>query len=162
MKKRPARGTWVIIFSLIVAVICTIIPLPDWAAWFRPLWVLMVLSYWALALDSRIGIGIAWLMGILLDILQSTVFGEHSLVLCLCIFVIIWLKRKLRMLPLWQQALFMVILAFLYQVIIYSLQAIMGQAIQSFLFWLSIVSTGIFWPWLFILLRDCRRRFKVS
>jgi rod shape-determining protein MreD len=162
MKKIITHGTWVIVLSIIIAVVFTIIPLPTWATWLRPLWLLMVLSYWALALENRIGMGVIWLLGILLDILQSTIFGEHSLVLCCCVFIIIKLKRKIRMSPLWQQACFISLLALFYQLIIVIVQSITGKPVSSLLFWLSIFTTGLFWPWVFVLLRDCRRRFRVS
>ncbi len=160
--KKSSRGNWVIVLSLLLAVFLTILPLPTWATWSRPLWVLMVLCYWVLALDEKISVGIAWLIGILLDILGGTVFGEHALVMCLSIFILLKIKKQVRMFPLWQQAVVILLLSALYQGIIYLIQGILGNPPATILYWISIVTTAIFWPWVFIILRDTRLRFKVT
>ena len=46
-----------------------------------------------MALEDSVSVGIAWLIGILLDVLGGTVFGEHALVMCLCVFIFIKLKK---------------------------------------------------------------------
>ena len=156
------HGGWIILLSLLFAILLTILPLPHWANWGKPLWVLMVLCYWAMALEDQVSIGTAWLMGILLDVLEGTVFGEHALVMCLCIFVLIKLKKQLRLFPLWQQAAFMLLLSALYQAVIYLIQGMLGNAPATLFYWLPLLTTAIFWPWVFIMLRDSRRRFRVK
>lgn len=157
-----SRGTWVIVVSLFIAVVLTILPLPDWAAWARPLWVLMVLIYWVLALDSRVGVGVAWLMGILLDILGGTLFGEHALAMVVVIYIVAKLQRQIRIAPLMQQALLIFILSTIYLSIIYLCLGLTNRLPSSFLYWLPVFITALLWPWLFIILRDCRRRFTVT
>lgn len=156
------QGTWIIAVSLLVAVILTILPIPDWAAWGRPLWVLMVLMYWVLALDNRVGVGTAWYMGILLDILGGTLLGEHALAMAIVIYIVAKLQRQIRVAPLMQQALIMFILSVLYLGLIYLSLALTHRAPQSILYWLPIFMTSLFWPWVFVILRDLRRRFKVT
>jgi len=160
--KKTNRGTWVVIVSLLFAVLLTILPLPSWAGWARPLWVLMVLCYWAMALDDSVSVGIAWLLGILLDVFGGTVFGEHALVMCLCIFIVIKLKKQIRLFPLWQQSVLMLLLSVLYLGIIYLIQGMLGSAPQTIFYWLPLLTTAIFWPWIFVILRDSRRRFRVK
>jgi rod shape-determining protein MreD len=160
--RKNTLGTIVITITLLIAIILTIMPLPIWATWARPLWVLMVLSYWALALEDRVGIGIAWLVGILLDILNGTLFAEHALVMTLAIYVVLKFKHQIRMFPVWQQAVVMCLLSFMYQGVIYIIQGMIGHSPDTVFYWLPLLTTLIFWPWVFILLRDCRRRFKVS
>jgi rod shape-determining protein MreD len=157
-----SQGTWVIVASLFIAVVLTILPLPDWAAWARPLWVLMVLIYWVLALDYRVGVGVAWLMGILLDILGGTLFGEHALAMTIVIYIVTKLQRQIRIAPLMQQALIVFILSAIYLGIMYVCLGLTNRLPSNFLYWLPIFITVLFWPWLFIILRDCRRRFKVT
>lgn len=156
------RSNLVIFLSILAAIVLVILPLPSWVAWFRPHWLLLVVAYWALALEDKISVGIAWLLGILLDILQGTLFAEHALAMCCIIFIVIKLRRKLRLFPMWQQCLIMGILVLLYQSIILTIQMIIDQPINSVLYWMSVITSAIIWPWVFILLRDFRRRFKVT
>lgn len=155
-------GKWFVALSLLVALFLTIIPLPSWAIWFRPLWVLMVLIYWALALEDKVSVGIAWLMGILVDTLQGTIFAEHALVMCCCIFIVIKLRRKLRLFPVWQQASVVLMISFFYQLLIYIIQAMIGQPIKTIWFWLPVLTSSLLWPWVFILMRDFRRHFRIT
>ena len=73
------NGTWVIVASLIVAFMLTAMPLPSWAVSWRPAWVAMVLIYWCMALPQRMGIGISWVLGLLLDVQQGTILGQHAI-----------------------------------------------------------------------------------
>jgi len=50
------------ILALFVAFMLTIMPLPEGAREFRPDWVTLVLIYWAMALPSRTGVTVAWLV----------------------------------------------------------------------------------------------------
>jgi rod shape-determining protein MreD len=54
------------------------------------------------------------------------------------------------------------VLSFLYLLMIYLFQGMTEHVPASILFWLPVITTGLFWPWVFILLRDCRRRFNVK
>ncbi|MSP53022.1 MAG: rod shape-determining protein MreD [Gammaproteobacteria bacterium] len=157
-----SRGTWVIIVSLFIAVVLTILPLPNWAVWARPLWVLIILIYWVLALDCRVGVGVAWVMGILLDILGGTLLGEHALAMAIVIYIVAKLQRQIRIAPLMQQTLLIFILSAIYLGIIYVCLGLTNRLPSSLLYWLPVFITALLWPWLFILLRDCRRRFKVT
>lgn len=156
------RRKIVISVSFILALLLTIIPLPDWANWFRPLWVLMVLSYWALALELYEGLGFAFFAGILLDVLGGTLFGEHAVAMVICIYIVMRLKRQLLMYSLEQHALFMLFLTFVYQGVIFLIEGFAEHTPQTFFFLAPLITTPLFWPWIFILLRDCRRRFKVT
>src|SRR5690606_27167374 len=82
MKPEHNAG-WAIILSFAVAFMLTAVPLPEWAASWRPAWVAMVLIYWCMALPERVGIGAAWCLGLLLDVQQGTLLGQHALGLAL-------------------------------------------------------------------------------
>jgi rod shape-determining protein MreD len=161
MNRRQQYSNWIITLTIIAALLLTILPLPTWAGWLRPLWLLMVLCYWAMALEDRASVGLAWLLGIVLDLLQGTLFAEHALAMCCCIYIITKLRRKIRLFSFWQQAITIGLVSTFYQVVIYYIQKVIGQPPQTMLFWLPIITTAGLWPWLFVLLRDTRRRFKV-
>ena len=156
------RGTWVIVLSILVALLLTILPLPIWARWLRPLWLLLVVSYWAIALEDKVSVGIAFVVGISLDILGGSLFGEHALLMVFCVFVMIKLRRQIRFFPIWQQSIILFILALFYQLGIFIIQSLVHEQPSSLLFWLPSITTAILWPWIFILLRDVRRRFNVQ
>jgi rod shape-determining protein MreD len=162
MNRINRRGTWVIVLSILVALLLTILPLPMWARWLRPLWSLLVVSYWAIALEDKVSVGIAFVVGVLLDILGGSLFGEHALLMVLCVFVMIKLRRQIRFFPMWQQSVLIFILALFYQLGVFIIQSLVQEQPSSLLFWLPSITTAILWPWIFIILRDVRRRFNVQ
>ena len=77
----------VIVSSLIIALVLQIVPLPIQVDLYRPDWVLVVLSYWCMALPHRVNVGIAFVTGIAVDILVGTTLGIHSLGLSICVYI---------------------------------------------------------------------------
>ncbi|HUM92196.1 MAG TPA: rod shape-determining protein MreD, partial [Candidatus Competibacter sp.] len=68
-------GRWIIVLSFLIAFLLGGVPLPDSLERFRPDWVAMVLIYWNMALPHRVGIGIGWLVGLLMDVGRGGLLG---------------------------------------------------------------------------------------
>ena len=155
--------SWIaIVLSILIALILALLPMPDWTIWLRPAWVLMVLIYWVINVPYRVGIGAAWAMGLLLDLLTGTLLGEHALAFTIVAYFVIRIHMRLRMYHILQQGLSILFFVFLYQFILYCVQGFIGELPRSHLYWLSSVTSMLLWPWLSILLRDYRRWFKVA
>jgi rod shape-determining protein MreD len=156
------RGGWVIFASFIVAFILTIFPLPDWLEPLRPEWVALVLIYWCMALPQRIGVGIGWTVGILLDVLRAGLLGQNALSLCIVAYVTIKMYQRIRIFPLWQQALSILVLITLHQMLLLWVKGISGQTSSTWSYWLPSISSMVIWPLIYIVLRNVRRRFRVT
>jgi rod shape-determining protein MreD len=89
MNSPSHQGGWLIVLTVVLALVLTIVPLPGGLAAFRPEWIGLVLIYWSLALPARVGLGVAWLTGIVQDVLQATLLGAHALSLTLAVFIIL-------------------------------------------------------------------------
>jgi rod shape-determining protein MreD len=156
------RGGWVIALTFIVAMMLTMVPLPDWAEYLRPEWVTMVLIYWCMALPERVGVGIGWSAGLLLDVIHGAVLGQYALALALIAYFTLNLHQRLRIYPLAQQALVVLLLLLLQQLLVIWLKGFLGQSPQSLSYWLPSFTSMVLWPWMFLILRDIRRNFRVS
>src|SRR3990167_3131724 len=139
-----------IFLSICIALILTLLPMPDWTTWLRPAWVLMVLIYWAMMMPYRVGVGTAWTVGIFMDLLNGTLLGEHALALTIIIYFVARIAIRLRMYPLLQQGGSILGFVWLYQFILYCIQGFIGELPNSPLYWLSAVSSMLLWPWLFV------------
>lgn len=162
MKRIHQHGGWVIGLTFIAAMMLTMIPLPDWAEFLRPEWVTMVLIYWCMALPERVGVGIGWLAGLLLDVIHGAVLGQYALALTLIAYLTHTLHQRLRIYPLWQQALVVLMLLLLQQLLVIWIKGFLGQSPNSLLYWLPSFTSMLLWPWMFLILRDIRRNFRVS
>lgn len=162
MSGEGRQGGATIVITFIIALILTAMPLPEWARAFRPEWVALVLIYWCLALPTRVNVGLGWFMGLMVDVLHGTLLGQHALSLTVVAFVAVKLHRQIRVYPLWQQALSIFTLVALNQLLVVWVKGIIGQPPQNWLYWAPSVTSALLWPWMFIILRDIRRKFRVS
>ncbi len=155
------QGGWAIAASLFLALLLAAAPMPDWAGNWRPEWVAMVLIYWCMAMPSRVGIWTGWMLGLVLDVLQGGLLGQHSIGLALVAFITLSLHQRLRVSPLLQQALAVALMLVLYRLLWLWIGVVTGQQAAQVMVWLPALSSMLLWPWLFILLRDLRRRASV-
>ncbi len=156
------RGTGVIVATFCVALLLTILPLPEWARPFRPQWVTLALIYWCLALPHRVGVGSGFVLGILLDVLASTLLGQHALGLSVVAFITVQLYARIRVFPLWQQALAVLLLLATEHLLEFWAMGASGQTTPGLLYWMAPLVGALLWPWVFITLRNIRRNFRIA
>ena len=162
MADNKKQGGKIIFLTFLFALLLTVVPLPEWARAFRPEFVALVVIYWCLALPSRVNIGVAWIAGLFVDVLTGTLLGQHALALAIVAFVTAKLHKQIRVYPLWQQALTVCTLVALGQLLIVWIKGITGESPQSWTYWAPSVTSALIWPWVFMSLRNIRRKFRVS
>lgn len=153
---------FVILTTLLIALILALLPMPDWTMWLRPAWVLIVLIYWAITAPDRVNVGVAWMTGLVVDVLNGSLLGEHALAFTIVIYFVSRIYIRIRMFPMMQQGLSIFIFVLLYQFVLYCIQGFIGELPRSHLYWLSSLTSMLLWPWLFVLMRDCRRWLRVA
>ena len=129
---------------------------------FRPDWVLLVLSYWTLALPNRVNVGIGFIVGLVMDVLLGTSLGIHSFAICICLFVLAANYQRLRNYSVWQQSMVIGILAALYHLVVFWIQHLLTDIFFLFNYLWPVLTSMLIWPWLFLLLRKVRRQLRLS
>ena len=162
MSETTHRGGWVIIMTILLSLDLAIMPLPEVISQWRPEWTALVLIYWALALPDRVGVGIAWCVGILQDVLQVTVLGAHGLAFALIVYLTVQLYQRLRLVPIWQQMITVFILLLINRMLLLWIRGVMGDGDVGWQFWAPAVTSTLIWPLVFLTLRAVRRRFRVQ
>ncbi len=156
------RSRLIIVASFGVALILAISPGPDWAEQFRPDWVGLVLIYWCMAVPQRVGVGTGWLAGLILDVLNGALLGQYALAKSVIAFLTVRFHLQLRMFPRWQQAASVLLLIAINYLLVLWARALAGEAPASWSYWTPSIVSMLIWPWLFVILRDVRRRWNVS
>lgn len=144
--KRMPYG--LMLLSLFVALLLTALPMPTWSVWFRPDWVVLVVLYWILAFPDNVNVGIAWIMGLLLDALSGSLLGEHALALTVIAFIMVRWQRQIKAFPVWQSAFIIGILIAIYKLVIWVIQGVIGQAPVSIDYLFSVITSLLLWPWI--------------
>lgn len=160
MMVTPWRTFWIISGTLVLALLLTLFPLPNWAEVLRPSWVELVLIYWAMTLPASVGLIAGFLFGLIVDIALGSLLGQHALGLSLVSYIVLKNHQKLRLYPLIQQGVIIMFILMIEQLLYLWIYGISNQAPHNtFLHFIPAITSMIVWPWLFILMRDVRRRF---
>ncbi len=157
-----ANAFWIVLLSFAIAFLLAIVPFPEWAMNYRPQWVVMVLIYWAMALPYRVGIGFAWVTGVMVDILEGSMLGLNALALTVLVYITLNLHQRLRMFSAVQQSLLVLALTGLHMLMVHWMKIATNQTVSSNLFFLlGALSSAFLWPWVFVFLRQLRVGFGV-
>ena len=157
----PPLRILVIYLSLLVALVLMILPLPDWAQIYRPNWMALVMIYWSMALPKRVGLWFAFFSGIILDTSLGTLLGQHTLALVVIVSLNLNFYQRIRVLALAQQAIYVFVLLLVNQVIVAWVEGILGRATPLLAFFSGPFIGMLIWPWVFVVLRDIRRKALV-
>jgi rod shape-determining protein MreD len=151
----------VVLGSLVAAMILRILPLPH--EWFlhSPDWILLTLIYWILALPDRVGVGTAWLAGLFADTLTGRMLGQHAVAYSVVAYLILRNYRRLRLYPLPQQSLWVLVFLLTSQLLILWTQNIKNSNALAWTYWLPSLGGAAVWPVILVVLRRVRRRYKI-
>ena len=147
-----------VLLSLAVALVLQLIHLPYPLAVVRPMFVPLVLVYWAMVVPQPTGLLTAWITGLLLDVLLGSVLGQHALGLTVMVFATLQVRGILSLYPIWQEALALGAVWLLYALIMFWVDGATGHRADPWLLWVPVLTTVPFWPLAFALLTALNRR----
>ena len=139
-----------------------ILPLPQ--EWFilNPDWIALFLIYWTMALPERVGVTTAWFTGLFADALTGRMLGQHAVAYSVVAYLSLRWYRRLRLYPLPQQCLWVLMFLLVSQVLIYWTQHIKNADTLTLAYWLPPLAGAVVWPLVRIVLRRVRRYYKIA
>lgn len=144
--------------SLLLALLLQLVVLPDPFGAARPLWLPLVIAYWAL-IEPRVPILLAsFIGGLISDVLFSSVLGQHALGLVLLAYIVSRMRPIFILFPLWQATLALAPAWLLYTYLMFWIDASTHHQADLWLRWLPVISTTLFWPLVFVLMELVRTR----
>lgn len=162
MSLAPRHGGAVIVFTFAAALFLSIIPLPESIRAYRPDWVGLVLIYWCLALPERVGVGYGFVAGLMMDVASGALLGQHALGLTMVAYLTLKLHQRIRVYPLWQQSLTILLLLALHQLLSMWIRGITGRPPHDWTYWVPSFLGMLLWPPVYHFLRGLRRQFSVT
>ena len=145
-----------IALSLFVALLLNWLPWRGvWLA-LRPDFVALVLLYWCTHKPFRVGIVVAWMLGILADVADASLFGQHALAYSVMAFGGILLHRRMQMFDLRQQTL-QVFPVLLLAYVVYAAVHWQLHGYVAWTYFLGSISSALLWLPLTVLLQALRR-----
>jgi rod shape-determining protein MreD len=153
-----ARRNWFASISSLVATLAlAAVPLPNVVAPARPDWVAVVLLYWSLMAPRHFSLLTAFWMGIALDTLTGALLGQNALALLVIVYLAEKFHLRLRVFPLSQLAITVLLLLGLYEFILFWIDGVAGRTVPLVERWLPPLTGTLAWIALYMLF-DRRER----
>ena len=152
---------WLVISSVVLAVLLSVMPLPsEWRVW-RPEFVALIVVYWAIYSPQYFGVFMGWLCGIFYDIVQLSPIGYNALGLLIVAYLSHLSYRRIRSYALWQQALWVFVFVGIYQLFCNWLSGLMSRSVESPAFIVTAMLTAFFWPLVVVIIRSIKIRYRI-
>lgn len=151
---------WLVYGSFFIGILFAILPLPEAVHAARPYLLGMFVAYWLMESPLRVGLGTAFIVGLVADLASASLLGEQALRLVMMAFLVQRFRARLRFFPLWQQAGAIGLLLLNDRVVLSAIHFIIGAPQQPLLAWIGPVLAMFLWPWLFVLLDMARLRAR--
>jgi len=154
----PRSPFLAIIWSLLAALLMSILPLPDALQAWRPEWVMLVLIFWVMHAPSWVGLWFAFVMGLLLDVFLAGPLGLHSLALVLVIFVTRMTQRWSGIFSVRQTTALVFLLILFERLVMYFVLAMRNEAPADLSYFWPAVASALIWPTVLLSLRRWTQR----
>jgi rod shape-determining protein MreD len=145
------------LFSTLIALVLTVLPLPAYGDLVRPSFLVLTVLYWAIAAPRAGGVGLGWFSGLLLDVFQGPVLGQHALALSVVSYITGREHQKIRSKPLFQQSLLIFVALAFYEGVVFAIDGWTGHPLTSPLRWIHCATGALIWAPAATLLAQGRR-----
>lgn len=152
------RKPWIFPLSILVAVMLSVMPVPPELQPFRPAWLALVLAYWIIETPDKVSMPLAFILGLVEDLVVGSMMGEHALRLVVVTFLLMRFRARIRFFPLSQQALVIVAVLFNDKIISAVLHAFWRETAGVWQSWLTPLIGFVLWPLIFMALDSLRLR----
>ena len=149
-----------VIVLIVVSLMLAIAPMPDWASPFRPDWVALTLIYWTMMLPRTYSVGTAWIVGIVMDVAQGTLLGQHAVALCFVVYVTVKFHLQFRVFPASQMSATVFALLAFYQFILFWINGVAGVTTDAITYWGPVITGTLIWPLLTLFFGGVRYRAR--
>lgn len=163
VQRRQNGGSWVIILlSFIIALMVAILPLPESIALYKPDLVALVLVYWCVLAPKKVGVGLGWVAGLIVDVMQFGLLGQNALSKTVLAFLVIRFGERIRYFSLLQQSIVVFVLLSIDTAILVLIRNVVSGTKLEIWAWMPTVTSMVLWPIIFVFLRRTRRLSRLS
>jgi rod shape-determining protein MreD len=152
----PAKP-WFVLFTLVCGLVANTLPLSGVAVLLKPDFLALMLLYWCIQEPRLIGVGIAWCVGLLMDVTDATVFGQHALAYAVLAYAAEYFRRRVLRFPLWQQAAQVAVLLLACSALVLVIRVVGGAPTPGWTYTVGPLVGALLWPLMTVLLQGPQR-----
>jgi rod shape-determining protein MreD len=143
---------WFVLLTLLLGLILNIVPASGLAQTLKPDFLALVLLYWCIREPRMISVGIAWCLGLVMDVADATVFGQHALAYAVLAYAAEYFRRRVLRFPLWQQAAQVAVLLLFCTGLVLLVRVVGGAPMPRWTYVVALVG-ALLWPVVTVLLQ---------
>ena len=149
---RPPAA-WFILLTLALGFVGNLLPFTGVAETLKPDFLALLLLYWCIQAPRYVGVGAAWMLGLLMDVGDATLFGQHALAYAVLAYGAEYFRRRVLRFPVWQQAAQVAVLLGLCAAIVLLIRVAGGAPLPRWTYTVPPLSGALLWPALSTLLQ---------
>jgi rod shape-determining protein MreD len=149
---RPVNG-WFILFTFLLALLANLAPANGVAQMLKPDFLALVILSWCIQEPRYVGVGVAWALGLVMDVADATLFGQHALAYAFLAYSAEYFRRRVLRFPLWQQAPQVAVLLLLCAGLVLVVRFVGGASMPGWTYVVPPLVGAFLWPLLSVLLQ---------
>ncbi|HZF97210.1 MAG TPA: rod shape-determining protein MreD [Pseudoxanthomonas sp.] len=150
------RTGWILPASVLMALLLGLLPLPATLQPLRPYWLALVVAYWVIEAPDSAGLGFAFGVGVVADLMFGSLLGEQALRLVILAFILQRFRARLRFFPLSQQALAIGGLLLNDRIVVAAVHMALDEPRLGWQYWWAPLLGMLLWAPVFVLLDSLR------
>ena len=138
---------WFIGFTLVLSLMLNLLPLPrgGWAL-MVPDWVALTLVFWNIHQPRRVGLALAWVLGLIMDVNNASLLGEHALAYSILSYAAISMHRRVRWFGIAAQLVHVLPLLLAAQGVVVLIRLLVGGTFPGALYFAASLVAAVLWP----------------
>ena len=144
---------WFILLTFFLGLLANVSPASGLTLALRPDFLALVILYWCIQEPRYVGVGVAWMLGLVMDVADATIFGQHALAYAVLAYAAEYFRRRVLRFPLWQQAPQVAVLLFLCAGLVLLVRIVGGASIPRWTYFVPPIVGALLWPLLSVLLQ---------
>lgn len=148
----PVRPGFILV-TLIIALLINFLPWSGWALWARPDFVALIVLYWCIEEPRKLGFFAAWCLGLLMDVAEGSLLGQHALAYCILVYVGIALHRRVQRFSMAPQVMHVILLLLFIDLVSLLVRTLAGAEFPGYAYFLGSFTGAALWPALSHLLK---------
>ena len=146
-----------IAIGLCLALLMWILPLRSELAFWRPPFVLLLVTYWLFRQPQDYGVVFAWLVGLAVDLLFGEILGQHALAMSVAAYLVMSQQHRTHHFRILYQSVFVAVVVLAYEVVLLSVRLAVEDIDAVLPVFYSVLSSALVWPLLYTILQKLHR-----
>ena len=142
-----------IALTLVSALVLDLFALPGVLQQIRPDFIALTLIYWVVYHPRRVGFLPAWFLGLIMDVADGSLFGQHALAYAVLMYLAILLHRRIVMFGMRHQIVHVAAILIASQLIMLGVRLMAGADFPGAPYFAPSLLGAAMWPLLFNVIR---------